>query len=89
MIPSLFSKRLFPINLQPKLKPRQIWVMRMSPARPTKDDIIVMVLKVGENKIFCAEKTNYGFTDLAPKSYSIKDFLNTFELLEDASETEG
>lgn len=77
-----FLKAHFPIVQE--LKDRQIWIMRMSPARLTKDDIIVMILKVGENKVFCAEKTNYGFTDIMPKSYTIAEFLETFQLLEDA-----
>lgn len=46
-------------------------------------DIYCKVLKVTDNKVFLARKTEYGFKDLAPQAFDLEEFLNLYQKLED------
>lgn len=60
--------------------PGQLWIYATS-FSIKKDDIIVKILKVTDDRVFCIRKTHYGYTDLSPQSYKKSFFLDHFLFL--------
>lgn len=66
----------------PKIKPGQIWIYKINLASGIqRNDVLVKVLYVTDTSVHTMCKTDFGFTDLKPRTYRIAVFLDCLLLL--------
>ncbi len=65
-------------RIDDKIVPDSIWVLRPRGFDLSTSDIIAKIIRVSEDRVFLILKTDFGFTDLAPKIEKKENFINNY-----------
>ena len=74
---------MFKGEFAPEILPGSFWIIKECYFKESATDIYAKVLKVTEDRVFIARKSQFGFEDLPPASMKINEFLILFNALEE------